>query len=41
MGHRTRPPAPPPCSPIFYMRKKVAKDLKDSSEELVRFDVNW
>ena len=31
----------PPCSPIFYMRKKVQKDLRDSAEELVRFDVNW
>lgn len=29
------------CSPIFYMRKKVQKDLADSTEELRRFDINW
>jgi DNA polymerase delta subunit 1 len=27
--------------PIFYMRKKVAKDLKDASDELARFDLGW
>lgn len=27
--------------PIFYMRKKVQKDLKDASDELARFDVSW
>jgi DNA polymerase delta subunit 1 len=27
--------------PIFYMRKKVQKDLKDVTDELARFDINW
>jgi len=29
------------AGPIFYMRKKVQKDLKDATDELARFDVNW
>jgi DNA polymerase delta subunit 1 len=27
--------------PIFYMRKKVQKDLKDATEELSRFNIGW
>jgi len=27
--------------PIFYRRKKVAKDLKDAQELLERFDMSW
>ena len=27
--------------PIFYMRKKVQKDLADASEQLARFNLNW
>lgn len=27
--------------PIFYMRKKVQKDLKDATEELGRFGLGW
>jgi len=27
--------------PIFYMRKKVAKDLNDAHTELAKFDVSW
>ena len=30
----------PTCSPIFYMRKKVQKDLKDATDDLARFDIN-
>ena len=35
---RTRANTP---GPIFYMRKKVQKDLKDATEELARFQINW
>jgi len=27
--------------PIFYMRKKIQKDLKDAQEMLERFDISW
>lgn len=27
--------------PIFYMRKKVQKDLTDAQEVLNRFDISW
>lgn len=27
--------------PIFYMRKKVQKDLKDATDELARFNLSW
>ena len=27
--------------PIFYARKKVQKDLKDATDDLARFNINW
>ena len=27
--------------PIFYMRTKVQKDLKDARKALERFDISW
>ena len=31
---------PPSLGPIFYMRKKVQKDLFNATEELARFSIS-